>query len=193
MFEITSTCKNGDGYIYCRTEPPHPNAYSTGLIAEHRVVAENKIGRLLKKGEVVHHIDGNTHNNNPDNLQVMNIADHVRLHSKKESGYIKPLVPVVCNNCGKLFGVEFGDYNGRVKRSGKLYCSHSCSSVDGYNYPSKTRGKNSYGQKLTVEDVKRIRKICADGANRKQVAKEYGINVATVYSIVSKKIWKYVE
>jgi hypothetical protein len=29
---------------------------------------------------VVHHIDGNGHNNNPDNLQVMTQSEHMRLH-----------------------------------------------------------------------------------------------------------------
>jgi len=47
---------------------------------EHRIVAEQMLGRPLKRGEIVHHIDGNRHNNAPDNLQVMSQADHLRLH-----------------------------------------------------------------------------------------------------------------
>ena len=47
---------------------------------EHRVIAEQKIGRPLVRGEIVHHIDGNKHNNAPDNLQVMTQADHLRHH-----------------------------------------------------------------------------------------------------------------
>lgn len=47
----------------------------------HRVVAEEKIARPLKTGEVVHHKDGDIHNNNPDNLEVLaSQADHARLH-----------------------------------------------------------------------------------------------------------------
>lgn len=45
---------------------------------EHRVVAEIKIGRPLKSGEVVHHIDHDINNNDPDNLMVFaNQSDHV--------------------------------------------------------------------------------------------------------------------
>lgn len=48
----------------------------------HRIVAEIKIGRELTKREIVHHIDGNKHNNSPDNLQIMNRAEHARVHFK---------------------------------------------------------------------------------------------------------------
>lgn len=50
---------------------------------EHRVIAEQKIGRPLRNGEVVHHLDGNKRNNSPDNLQVLpSRAEHSRIHAK---------------------------------------------------------------------------------------------------------------
>lgn len=47
---------------------------------EHRVVAERNIGRPLLPGEVVHHIDGDIHNNDPANLEVMTQGEHIRRH-----------------------------------------------------------------------------------------------------------------
>jgi hypothetical protein len=47
---------------------------------EHRTVAEEKLGRPLRKGEIVHHEDDNKRNNDPDNLEVMTQAEHMRLH-----------------------------------------------------------------------------------------------------------------
>lgn len=49
----------------------------------HRVIAEQMLGRPLERGEIVHHIDGNKHNNDPSNLRVMTQAEHLRLHREE--------------------------------------------------------------------------------------------------------------
>ncbi len=73
--------RNGYVYIYM---PDHPNAVTGGrYVAEHRLVAERKLGRLLERHEVVHHIDRNGGNNDPDNLQVMTQREHAALHARE--------------------------------------------------------------------------------------------------------------
>lgn len=49
---------------------------------EHIFLMEQKMGRSLEKGEVVHHINLNKADNRIENLQLMSIADHVSLHRK---------------------------------------------------------------------------------------------------------------
>jgi hypothetical protein len=51
-------------------------------IREHRYVMEQHLGRKLRKGEDVHHIDGNKLNNNISNLQVLSKSDHTKLHHR---------------------------------------------------------------------------------------------------------------
>ena len=50
---------------------------------EHRLVMEQKLGRKLFHGEIVHHIDGNSLNNNPENLIVLTQSEHATSHSTK--------------------------------------------------------------------------------------------------------------
>lgn len=50
--------------------------------AEHRRIARAKIGRDLASNEVVHHKDGDRHNNKPSNLEVMTKSKHMSLHMK---------------------------------------------------------------------------------------------------------------
>ena len=47
---------------------------------EHQLVMEKKLGRPLRRGEVVHHNDGNGRNNAPGNLTLTTVGAHPSLH-----------------------------------------------------------------------------------------------------------------
>ena len=77
--------KKGRKYISILS-PKHPFSHKSGYIYEHRLVMEKKIGRYLNSAEVVHHIDRNTFNNHPSNLQLFsNQFNHAIFHSSLKS------------------------------------------------------------------------------------------------------------
>ena len=112
--------------VYC---PDHPNCWSTGYIHVHRIVAEQKIGRLLKKGEQVHHIDENKLNNDPTNIEVLpGRGEHTKIHARNTRKMKE--VKIECPECGKIFlilpcqdGRRFGNKN--------KFCSRRCNGRHG--------------------------------------------------------------
>lgn len=68
---------------WARHTPDHPAANPAGYVLEHRLVAEQTLGRLLRDDEVVHHVNHDPIDNRPENLQVMSRAEHVRVHANR--------------------------------------------------------------------------------------------------------------
>lgn len=121
LFEILSICKGG-GYRYCRTSPKHPKANPMGLYPLHRVLMENKVGRILRSDEHVHHKDEDKTNDDIENLELLDAAEHARLHRPKPK-----MVACVCPECGNAFETTARDRRKRVMRNmGLPCCSRSC-------------------------------------------------------------------
>lgn len=68
-----SRLNSGDGVTYTKLYGRH----------EHRVVAEQMLGRPLLPGEIVHHRDGDKRNNSSENLIIFaSQSEHARHHNE---------------------------------------------------------------------------------------------------------------
>ena len=76
-----STSCYGRAISLWNDKPKEPN---TRNHHKYRRIAEALLGRTLLKNEVVHHIDGNYLNNDPENLQVMTKSEHTQLHVREQ-------------------------------------------------------------------------------------------------------------
>ena len=78
-----------NGYVL-RYRPNHHRAIQSGgevgYVYEHVLVVERTLGRRLRRDEEVHHLDLWRSNNAPDNLIVIPVAAHQRLHAWMNRG-----------------------------------------------------------------------------------------------------------
>jgi predicted RNA-binding Zn-ribbon protein involved in translation (DUF1610 family) len=86
------------GYLWVEIDAYRPGADHFGSGTRwsypvHRLVAEQRLGRPLSAGEIVHHIDENPLNNDPANLQITTRAEHTRQHQSEREG-------TFCTSCG---------------------------------------------------------------------------------------------
>ncbi|MBR3747443.1 MAG: HNH endonuclease [Selenomonadaceae bacterium] len=94
---------NGETYLLDRT------GHHRRLNYLHRIVWNYCYGEIPLASEI-HHVDGNSLNNNISNLQIMTGYEHKKLHRKHAT-------EVTCPICGKIFANS---------SHGSKYCSRQC-------------------------------------------------------------------
>jgi len=80
------------GYIYIH-KPDHPCADRHGYVPEHRLIAEEISGNLLKPEEIVHHINERRDDNRRENLIIFdNNTEHRKFHNLLEKELINDAI-----------------------------------------------------------------------------------------------------
>ena len=120
-----------NGYVLIRVGVDHHLSDVRGYAYEHRLVAEEKIGRRLRPGEVAHHIDGVKTNNDPANIEVVeNRRAHAFHHREPNSNKRQLDEPNRYIWCGCGCGQTFRQFDS--KNRPRLFISgHNLDSANG--------------------------------------------------------------
>ena len=68
---------SGYKYVYCPSHPFGTRCY----VAEHRIVMERHLGRVLDPSENIHHLNGDKTDNRIENMIIVSNSEHGKIHS----------------------------------------------------------------------------------------------------------------
>jgi hypothetical protein len=69
----------------------------------HRHLVESAIGEKLGPSEIIHHKDGNKHNNKLSNLQITTRSNHMKIHDIGKNTRFKPKYHINSNRLVELY------------------------------------------------------------------------------------------
>ena len=154
----------------------YPTIYKDGtIITIHTIVMERKLGRKLKTGEVVHHIDEDKHNYSQNNLLCFaSNADHAAFHKGCEVAYDKEGIAYCPHKCvhpaGKSTSYNACPACGKLKTSTASFCS-ACSSKK--HHPTRSTNNVDELKSSLEKDVQEYQSIT-------DIASKYGVSRTTI-------------
>lgn len=109
--------KNGD-YIMVIAPSDFPGKkYRNRYCYEHILVYWQAYGVLPDASQIIHHKDGNKHNNSITNLELRSRGDHTKLHNIKQGHKVLKLI---CPGCQKEFIRR--KHNSYLEKGGEVSC-----------------------------------------------------------------------
>ena len=129
-------------------------------VPAHIVIAEMYAGRKLEPNEVVHHKNGDKSDNRPENLQIMDRAEHTRLHKQ---GAVPSRETIIRLSEG---------HKGKISANRKLTDEQVMKILDGIK-AGKTYAAIAQEYNISAKTVRRI----AIGDGYKNITEEYAPEV----------------
>lgn len=168
-----------DGIRFCRDDKTGYYLNSTLKLRLHRYVYERAYS-TIPTGYEVHHIDHNRNNNEPENLKLVTVEEHKRIHgneltdeerSKRRAFMLTTVIPNAAKWHGSPEGEEWHKkhYTGmRDKLHGiaSFHCDNCGKEfqavVNGHNRFCSNPCKSAYRRKGGADNVERVCEVCGN-------------------------------
>ena len=138
--------KNGDYILVVAPDWFKGKRYRGRYCYEHHLVWEKETGCPVPDGCIIHHKDGNKHNNDISNLQLMDQKSHVAMHSAKG----KKMLEIQCPSCGKIF---YKEKRCHCKKR-LMFCSRQCiGKMYNFRRPTNAELKKAEAENIIREFV----------------------------------------
>lgn len=176
------------GYVMIKKHS-HPYAQSSGYIKEHRLVMEVELGRYLTPDEIIHHINRDKSDNRPENLEVVDMAEHRRIHNIEdkiyESKYDLELIRELylegysTRKIAEIIGIGKSTVGYYIRKWG--ISRTSLSGAVHLNNPLNER-------KITDDEIKAINTLRRNGMTVKDIENKVGYSRSTIYKYMDKEL-----
>lgn len=130
-----------EGYVLVHY-PKHHRSNTAGYVREHILIAERVFGKILPKGAMIHHVDGNPANNTNNNLVICGNDEyhqliHMRTRAFRATGNPNLLW---CSGCNQFLNHDLFSLKNNGKNRMKAGCCKQCRSIE--YIPKRKQGDN---------------------------------------------------